>query len=85
MKLEPSQRGGYPPVMNWKPKRSKPVHWREYLTDEERAAIKKIDDAKAHWLKLHNDLQRGAIVNRAIKRAHAAIAARASRRGEPRT
>lgn len=45
--------------------------WRDYLTDEEAAKLAAADAAKAEWERLN--VERAAIVNRAIQRAKYAL------------
>lgn len=52
--------------MAWKPKPSK-WGWRNFLTVEEKALLRRADDAKADWQALNADLAK--IQNRAIQRA----------------
>jgi hypothetical protein len=52
--------------MAWKSKRSK-WKWREFLTTDEKAALKQADQAKTRWLSLNRE--RAAITNRATQRA----------------
>jgi len=52
--------------MNWTPRKPK-WKWRDFLTKEERAILRKADVAKAAWLFANKE--RAAITNRAIQRA----------------